>query len=118
MLKTLLIILLGIYFILNGLNHLFNTKILEEYAAKRQLLEPRLAVILSGLLLIFGGAALMIEEVRLIGVYALCFFLLMATLMIHRFWVETNPNDRMLEGMNFTKNLAIAVELLYIGYYS
>lgn len=118
MLKTLLITLLGLYFILNGLNHLFNTKMLEEYAAKRQLFEPRLAVLLSGVLLIVGGVTLMIEEVRLIGVYALCFFLLMATLMIHRFWAETDKYDRMMEGMNFTKNLAIAVELLYIGNYS
>lgn len=118
MLKTILIVLLGVYFILNGLNHLFNRKILEEYAAKRQLFEPKWAVLLSGFLLISGGTALMIREVRVVGVYGLCVFLLMATFMIHRFWSERDPNDRMLEGMNFTKNLAIAVELLYVGFYS
>ena len=35
MIKTILVSLLGIFFILNGINHLFNTKTLEEYAHKR-----------------------------------------------------------------------------------
>jgi hypothetical protein len=38
---------------------------------------------------------LMIKDVRIAGVYALCFFLLMATFMIHRFWSERDRYDRM-----------------------
>jgi putative oxidoreductase len=53
MIKTVLLILLGLFFILNGLNHLFNRLTLEEYAHRRQLMSPRIIVFLSGLLLIF-----------------------------------------------------------------
>lgn len=115
-LKTLLIILLGIFFILNGINHFYNKKILEEYAHKRGLFSPTLSVKLAGLLLIGGGIALMIKKVQLLGVIGLSVFLLMATFTIHRFWEEEDKYDRMLESMNFTKNLAILTELLYIGF--
>jgi uncharacterized membrane protein YphA (DoxX/SURF4 family) len=59
MIKTILLILLGLFFILNGLNHLFNRLTLEEYAHRRGLVSPRIMVFLSGLLLIFGGLSLM-----------------------------------------------------------
>lgn len=115
-LKTLLVILLGIFFILNGINHFYNTKMLEEYAHKRGLFSPRISVQLAGFLLIGGGIALMIKQVQIIGVIGLSVFLIMATFTIHRFWEEEDKYDRMLESMNFAKNLAILTELLYIGF--
>ncbi|MDX1665576.1 MAG: DoxX family protein [Saprospiraceae bacterium] len=116
LIKTILIALLGVFFILNGINHFYNEKMLEEYAEKRGLFSPQLAVRLAGILLIGGGVALMIEEFRVIGVLSLSFFLLMATFTIHRFWEEKDKYDRMLELMNFAKNLAILTELVYIGF--
>ena len=48
MVKQILLILPGIYFIINGINHFYNTQILKEYAEKRGLIHPKIMIILSG----------------------------------------------------------------------
>jgi len=115
MIKTALVILLGIFFVLNGINHLFNRHILEEYAAKRGLLSPRLAVLASGLLLIFGGLTLMTGFFMRIGIAGLSVFLVVAAFSIHQFWREAKRDMVMLESMHFAKNFAILMELLYLA---
>jgi uncharacterized membrane protein YphA (DoxX/SURF4 family) len=115
MIKTILLILLGLFFILNGINHLFNRMIVAEYAEKRSLLAPRVLVFLSGLLLIFGGLALMTGYLRLYGIIGLSIFLVIAAFSIHQFWKEKDRNMRMLEAMHFAKNMAILTELIYIA---
>ncbi len=116
MIKLVLLALLSGYFILNGINHFFNEKTLEEYARKRHLFSPRMAVLAAGVLLIFGGAALLIPGLLKAGVISLSVFLFTAALSIHSFWVEKERMNRLYEAMNFTKNLAILTELLYIGF--
>ncbi len=116
MLKTILLILLGIFFVLNGLNHLFNTNVLREYAEKKGLFSPRIMVLISGLALIFGGISLVVPAVRIYGIIGLCAFLIVASFTIHSFWREKEPKDRLVESMHFAKNLAILTELIYIGW--
>ena len=115
-LKTILIVLLGLFFILNGINHFYNTKTLEEYAHKRGLFSPEISVKLAGILLIFGGVALIVPLLKLMGVISLSIFLVITSFTIHRFWEEAEKEEKMLELMHFAKNLAILTELLYIGF--
>lgn len=115
MIKQILLILLGIFFLLNGLNHFFNSKILEEYAEKRSLLASKLMIKLSGILLCFGGITLISGFYLLYGIIGLCIFLLIASVTIHKFWGVENREIMMLESMHFAKNWAIIFELLYIG---
>jgi uncharacterized membrane protein YphA (DoxX/SURF4 family) len=107
--------MLGLFFILNGVNHLFNTQIVEEYAHKRGLISPRLMVYLSGALLIFGGLTLMTGFFKIYGIIGLSIFLVVAAFTIHQFWAETDRNMRMMEAMHFSKNMAILTELIYIA---
>ena len=116
MLKLILILLLSIFFVLNGINHFYNEDMLEEYARKRGLFSPKLSVQAAGVLLIAGGALLMWLPTRQLAVIMLSVFLVTATFTIHRFWVEESKQQKMLEAMNFAKNLAILTELLYIGF--
>ncbi len=116
MLKTILILLLALFFILNGINHFYNDKFLKEYAQRQGLFSPHFAVTAAGVLLLAGGAGLMWHPLRKLAVVLLCIFLLIAAFTIHRFWIERDPKDRMLEAMNFAKNLAILTELIYIGF--
>ena len=115
MIKQILLILLGLFFLLNGANHFYNTHTLKEYAEKRGLFAPEIMVFLSGLLLVFGGLTLITGYFMLYGIIALSVFMLIATFTIHTFWREKNRNIFMLEAMNFVKNLAILCELLYIA---
>ena len=115
MIKTILLALLGLFFILNGINHLVNTHIYEEYSAKKGLMSPKLMVRLSSVVLIFGGLSLMTGFLLLYGIIGLSVFLVIASFTIHQFWKEKTSEMKLLEGMHFAKNMAILMELIYIG---
>jgi putative oxidoreductase len=115
MLKSILLLLLGLFFVLNGVNHLINTHTYEEYAQKRGLVSPKLMVRVSGVLLVFGGLSLMVGYGTLYGIIGLSVFLVIASFTIHSFWRESDRDMKLLEGMHFAKNMAILVELIYIA---
>ncbi|WP_339609374.1 DoxX family membrane protein [uncultured Planktosalinus sp.] len=115
MIKQILLILLGLFFLLNGVNHFYNTHILKEYADNRSLIAPKLMVILSGFLLIAGGATLITGYFIFEGIIALCVFLAVASFMLHKFWTVKERETIMLEAMHFVKNWAILFELVYIA---
>lgn len=115
MIKQILLILLGIFFILNGLNHFFNKRILEEYAEKRSLFAPKIMLNLSGILLCLGGLTLVTGVFIIEGIIGLCIFLAIASFSIHKFWTLRERQTVMLEAMHFVKNWAILFELAYIA---
>ena len=116
MIKTILLIILGLFFVLNGINHLINTHIYEEYSTRRGLMSPTLMVRISGVALILGGISLVTGFLMLYGIIGLCAFLVISAFMLHRFWKEKDMEMRLLEGMHFAKNMAILTELIYIAY--
>jgi uncharacterized membrane protein YphA (DoxX/SURF4 family) len=115
MIKQILLILLGVFFLLNGLNHFYNTHILKEYAKKRGLFAPKTMVLLSGLLLTAGGMTLVSGFFVFYGLMGLSVFLVVASFTLHKFWEEESRQMMMLEAMHFVKNWAILFELLYIA---
>ena len=116
MLKIILIALIGVFFVLNGINHLFNTMILEEYAHRQRLPHPRKLVLASGVLLLLGGIAFVIPQTRQAAVIGLSLFHVMAMVLIHHFWTDRDRDTRLYEMLHFAKNLLILVELVYIGF--
>lgn len=116
MIKTVLLILLGLFFILNGINHLVNTKIYKEYSIKKGLISPLLMVRLSGVVLIFGGLTLAFGYLLIYGIIGLSIFLVIASFTMHQFWKEEKAEMKLQEVMHFTKNMAILTELIYIAY--
>jgi len=115
MIKTILLILLGLFFILNGINHLINTHIYKEYSAKKGLMSPTLMVRISGVALIFGGLSLATGFLKIYGIIGLSIFLIIASFTLHQFWKEEDTEMKLLEGMHFAKNMAILTELIYIA---
>lgn len=115
MLKTILLLLLGLFFLLNGINHLINTHLYKEYAQKRGLISPKFMVRVSSVFLIAGGLSLATGYLLLVGVALLSVFLLIASFWIHQFWKEKTTEMKILEGMHFAKNMAILTELIYIA---
>lgn len=114
MIKTILIILLGVFFIINGINHFYNSHILREYAHKKGLFEPKIMVFLSGLLLLAGGTSMITGYFIIEGMIGLCIFMAIAAFTIHSFWQEKDREVFMIEFMNFVKNWAIILELIYL----
>jgi putative oxidoreductase len=114
MIKTVLIILLGVFFIVNGINHFYNSHILKEYAHKKGLIEPKIMVFLSGLLLIAGGISMITGYFIIEGMIGLCIFMAIAAFTIHSFWLDEDREVKMIEFMHFVKNWAIIFELIYL----
>ena len=116
MLKQTLIILIGLFFVLNGLNHLFNTKILADYAKRRSLKYGKQLVQGTGIFLILGGVGFVLPEFRQAAIVGLGLFLVTALVLVHHFWTCTSREERLYEALHFSKNLLILVELIYIGF--
>lgn len=50
----------GLYFLYNGLNHFRKLEMMTGYSASMKVPQPRLAVIVTGLMLLFGGLTLVL----------------------------------------------------------
>jgi uncharacterized membrane protein YphA (DoxX/SURF4 family) len=100
-------ILFGGYFLMSGLNHFAHVAMLSGYAQSKGVPAPKLAVIVTGLLLLLGGLSVLFGLYPTIGALALLLFLLPVTFMMHAYWKVQDPQMQMGERMNFVKNLAL-----------
>ena len=106
-------IILGGYFLLNAYNHLFKTKALVGYAEFKKVPMPKVAIIISGLLLLFGGYTIITGVRVTAGIAALVLFFLPVTFTMHTFWKEEGQT-RMMEQVQFMKNLALLGAILML----
>ena len=100
--------ILGGYFLYNGINHFKNRQMLAGYAASKGVPYPDIAVPASGALLLVGGASIALGVQPKLGVAAIIGFLASVSPSMHPFWREKDPNQRMADMVNFTKNTALA----------
>lgn len=100
-------ILLGGYFLMNAYNHFKNADALAGYAASKGVPNPKLAVMGTGVLLLLGGAGIILGVYTLWAILALMLFLVGVTFQMHKYWTIEDPNQKMVERINFYKNLAL-----------
>jgi putative oxidoreductase len=98
---------LGGYYIYSGLNHFKNRPALVQYAGSKRVPAPQVAVAGTGALLMFGGASILLGLKPRWGALAIIAFLAGVSPMMHDFWRQSDPNQRMAEMVNFTKNMAL-----------
>jgi uncharacterized membrane protein YphA (DoxX/SURF4 family) len=101
-------LLFGGYFLYNGINHLRNAQSMAPYAESKGVPAPELAVKLSGIPLILGGASLLLGAKPKLGTLAILGFLAGVSPIMHDFWRTEDPEKRMNDMINFTKNMALA----------
>jgi len=97
----------GGYFLYNGINHFQNRQMLAGYANSKKVPAADAAVIASGVMMIAGGLSLLAGTRPKIGAASVIGFLAGVSPMMHAFWNETDPQQRMQEMVNFTKNVAL-----------
>ena len=107
-------VLLGGDFIMNGYNHLKNTGSLVAYAQSKGVPYARAGVLLSGLMLLLGGAGIVLWMYVRLAVLLLSVFLIVVTFKMHQYWKVADPMQRMGEHVNFYKNLALLGAVLLI----
>ena len=109
-------ILFGGFFIMSGLNHFQNVGKMSGYAGSKNVPFPRLAVIGSGVMLVAGGASVLLGIVPVVGLIVLVLFLLSTLTTMHDFWNVKDPQQRAAEQVNFLKNVALIGASLALMY--
>ncbi len=100
-------IVFGGFFLYNGINHFLKWRSMAQYAGAKGVPQPEAAVIGSGALLALGGALIALGIKPKIGAAAIVTFLAGVSPVMHDFWARQDPNEKMQETINFTKNVAL-----------
>jgi putative oxidoreductase len=109
-------ILFGGFFSMSGLNHFRNLGMMSGYAQSKNVPFARLAVIGTGVMLVVGGASVLLGIVPIVGLTVLILFLLSALVTMHDFWNLKDPQQRAAEQVNFLKNVALIGASLALMY--
>jgi putative oxidoreductase len=99
-------IILGGYFLYNGINHFLSMGFMAQYAGSKGVPAPEVAVLGSGLLLLIAGAGILLGMFPKIAIACAAIFLLGVSPMMHNFWAVP-AEQQMAEMVNFTKNMAL-----------
>lgn len=110
-------ILFGMLFIGSGMSHLVQRRAMVDYARTRGAPVPEVGVPVTGLMILVGGAFVMVGWHRFIGAGLLVIALLLFAFTMHAFWRDTDPAVRQNEMGHFMKDLALAGAALLIAYY-
>ena len=97
----------GGFFLYNGINHLKERKSLTAYAQSKNVPKAEAAVTATGLVLIGGGTSILLGVKPKLGVAAIAGFLAGVSPIMHNFWKAQDPQERMNEMINFSKNVAL-----------
>ena len=96
------------FFINSGISHLQNRKSMAAYARAKGVPQPELAVTLSAVPLLIGGASVLLGVKPKLGAMALLGFLAGVSPMMHDFWRDEDPETRNNNMIKFMKNMALA----------
>lgn len=104
-------ILLGGFYIINGMNHFTKIKMMTEYAKSKKVPLARLSVIISGLLLLLSGLSFLLGIYPYIGVLLISIFFIPTLYFMHNFW-SVPKEEKIKEMMDFMKILALLGSVL------
>ncbi len=110
--------LFALIFVMSGMNHLMQRQAMTEYTRSRGIPAAGPAVVLSGIVILVAGVAIVLGWRRFIASGLLFLFLLGTAFLMHPFWKEEDPQAKMNEMTHFLKDLALAGAALLIAYYA
>lgn len=107
-------VLFSLIFISSGISHLTKVEAMSGYAQFKKVPAPKLAVIVSGLVIVLGGLYIALGVWADLGGLLLAGFLIVTAFLMHNFWTIQDPQAKQGEMINFLKNLALAGAALII----
>jgi putative oxidoreductase len=97
----------GGFFLYNGIHHLKERKSMAQYAKTKNVPLAEAAVTATGVALIAGGTSILLGVKPKYGAAAIAGFLAGVSPVMHDFWRVEDPQQRMNEMINFSKNVAL-----------
>ncbi len=100
-------VIAGGFFIIAGIDHFRKLNMMAGYAKSKGMPAPALAIGGTGVFLLLGGASLLLGYHPTIGAILLAIFLIGVSFGIHNFWTVTDPQAKMMETVQFKKNMGL-----------
>lgn len=107
-------LILGGYFVYNGINHFKNREMMAGYAGSKNVPSPEAAVLGSGTLLLAGGLSVISGVKPRAGLVLLAVFLLGVTPVMHDFWSDEDPQQKANNRVHLLKNTALLGSVLML----
>jgi len=101
-------------FITSGIAHFAKVEAMTGYAKYKKLPAAKLGVLASGLFFLLGGVYVAIGLWVDLGALLLTITLILAAVIFHNFWKETDATAKQNEMIAFNKDLALAGASLII----
>ncbi|HUL02624.1 MAG TPA: DoxX family protein [Gemmatimonadales bacterium] len=111
-------ILFAWIFIMSGIAHLTQAQAMSQYAAMFKVPQPKLAVIVSGFMVLAGGLSILLGVYVEAGTTLLVLFLIPVAVYMHPFWGVSDPMQVAAQRAHFMKNMSLAGAALLICYFS
>lgn len=99
-------LLFAFFHLSSGFNHFKSLNSYAQHAGSKKVPAPKLAIVVSGVLLLIGGLSILLGYAPVVGVAALTLFYLCVTPVMHNFWAA-GPEHKQSELINFMKNVAL-----------
>ena len=93
---------------MSGINHFTKLEAMTGYAKYKKLPAAKLGVLISGLMLVLGGIYIILGFYTDLGALLLAIFLVLAAVIFHNFWAETDATAKQNEMLAFMKDIALA----------
>lgn len=93
------------------------TKMAADYAAAHGTPLASIAVPVSGVIALAGGLSILLGFKAKYGAWLIVLFLLPITFLMHDFWNVADPMGRMMQQVNFMKNLSMLGAALLIAHF-
>jgi putative oxidoreductase len=107
-------ILFALIFINSGFAHFAQREAMTGYAQFKKVPAAKLAVPLTGLMILVGGLSVVLGFWADLGALLLAAFLVVSAFMMHNFWTMDDATQKMNETVAFFKNLSMAGAALII----
>ncbi|MGI9131872.1 MAG: DoxX family protein [Candidatus Nanopelagicaceae bacterium] len=101
-------ILFGGFFLMSGINHFTKLEAMTGYAKYKKLPAAKLGVLISGLMLVIGGISIILGYYADLGALLIAIILVLAAVIFHNFWKETDATAKQNEMLGFMKDMALA----------
>jgi uncharacterized membrane protein YphA (DoxX/SURF4 family) len=107
-------ILFALIFINSGFAHFAQREAMTGYAQFKRVPAAKLAVPLTGLMILLGGISIVLGLWMDLGALLLAIFLIFSAFMMHNFWRVDDATQKMNETIAFFKNPSMAGAALII----
>ena len=101
-------VLFAALFITSGIGHFAKLEAMTGYAQYKKLPAAKLGVMASGLFFLVGGILIVIGTYVDLGALLIAITLVLAAVIFHNFWKETDATAKMNEQIAFNKDLSLA----------